>query len=260
MIDTHSHVLPGLDHGCPDLETSVRMVRAAAESGVRTIVCTPHFLEWDEAFVRQAGEVIEEVRAALATAGVEVVLKLGFEVDLTVTVTVDLDTLRGLVFEGSGGAILLEVPFTGWLPYTEETIFRLSTNGFVPILAHPERNDRIQDSPELLTRCLKAGAVAQGTAGSLSGMFGRASEKTFFKLVSEGMMSLLASDAHSFQTDGWTMGPMLAALGDRVSPEDIAVLTDTNPALLVEGKRPDSVVPANAGLSWRDRARRPRSD
>ena len=64
MIDTHSHLLPGLDHGCPDIETSVRMARAAAEAGVRTVVCTPHFPRWDEELIGRAGVVINEVRAA----------------------------------------------------------------------------------------------------------------------------------------------------------------------------------------------------
>jgi protein-tyrosine phosphatase len=255
VIDTHSHLLPGLDHGCPDLPTSVLMARAAEESGVNIIVCTPHLPQWDEPFVRRAGEVIEEVRAELAVAGVHVALKLGFEVDLSVAAAVAMEKLQALVIEGSGGAILLEMPYSGWLPHMEETVFRLSANGFLPVLAHPERNDRVQMSTDPLARCLKAGAVAQGTAGSLGGMFGRAAEKTFFRLLSEGTMSLLASDAHSFKTDGWTMGPMLAALEGRVGSEEQVTLTGTNPACLLAGERPQPVKPANGSTSWRDRAR-----
>jgi protein-tyrosine phosphatase len=258
MIDTHSHLLPGLDHGCPDLATSVQMAGAAAESGVTVIVCTPHLTDWDEALVRRAGEVVEEVRTALAAAGVEVALRLGFEVDLSVTATVDLDTLRTLAIEGSGGAILLEMPYSGWLPQLEETVFRLATNGLLPILAHPERNDRVQSTPELLERCLKAGAVAQGTAGSLSGAFGRPGEKTFYRLVADRAVSLLASDAHAFVHDTWTMRPMLAALEGRVSAVDLATLTGTNPARLLDGDKPLPLTPQAGSPPWRDRARWPK--
>ncbi|MBN1320244.1 MAG: hypothetical protein JXA87_05295 [Thermoleophilia bacterium] len=243
MIDTHSHLLPGLDHGCPDIETSVQMARAAAEAGVQTIVCTPHFTEWDEAFVRRAGEVIEEVREALAAADVDVALRLGFEVDLTVAATVDVETLRALAIEDSGGAILLEVPYSGWMPAVDEIIFQLSAAGLMPVLAHPERNDRIQKSSENLVRCLRAGAVAQGTAGSLGGIFGSTAERAFFRLLEEGLVSLLASDAHAFIHGGWTMGPMLDALAGRVSPDDLVTLTETNPGLLLAGERPRPIGP-----------------
>ena len=258
MIDTHSHLLPGLDHGCPDIETSVRMARAAAEAGVRTVACTPHFLVWDQALIERAGVVIDEVREALTAAGGEVTLRLVFEVDLTVAASVDIESLGRLAIEGSGGAIVIEVPYSGWLPVMEETIFRLSAAGLTPVLAHPERNDRIQKSSDLLVRCLRAGAVAQGTGGSLSGMFGRVTEKTFFKLIEEGHISLIASAAHSVMTEGWTMGPMLTALEGRVPPEDLVTLTETNPALLLKGERPQPVGPYDGGVSWRGKARLPK--
>lgn len=256
MIDTHSHLLPGLDHGCPDIDTSVQMARAAMESGVRTIVCTPHFPTWDEALVARAGEVIEEVRAALDTAGVDVALRLGFEVDLAVTATVDLATLSALTIEDSGGAILLEVPYSGWMPVIDETIFRLSTAGLIPVLAHPERNDRVQKSSEPLVSCLRAGAVAQGTAGSLGGIFGPTAERTFFRLIEEGLISLLASDAHAFIHGGWTMDPMLEALEGRVAPDDLVTLTETNPAKLLAGERPQPISAQTGDASWLDKARR----
>ncbi len=230
MIDTHSHLLPWLDHGCPDLETSLLMAQEAAASGVSTIVCTPHLAEWSEPDIRRAGEVIEEVRGSLAAAGVELSLVLGFEIDMGIAVTADAERFRTLAIEGPGRAVLLETPYSGWPVFAEEAIFRMSTLGFVPVLAHPERNDRIQASSDLLARCLKAGAVAQATSGSLGGEFDRASTQTFFRLVSEGLIGLLASDAHAHRRKGWTMIPMLDALDGLVPEESLVALTEVNPA------------------------------
>jgi protein-tyrosine phosphatase len=222
------------------METSVLMACAAAEAGVSTIICTPHLPDWDESLVARAAVVIEEVRDALAVAGVEVRLLLGFEVDLSIAATASPERLRRLGVEGaeedSALPIVLETPYYGWPVYLEDTIFRLSTAGFVSVLAHPERNDRIQASPDLLRGCLKAGAVAQATAGSLGG-FGRPAVKTLHKLIQEGLISLLASDAHSDRRDGWTVTPMLQSLGDRLTGEDASMLTETNPRLLLEGKQ-----------------------
>jgi protein-tyrosine phosphatase len=260
LIDTHSHLLPWVDHGCPDLETSLLMARAAAASGVRTVVCTPHLPDWDEALVRQAREVIEEVRAAVAAAAIDVTLLLGFEVDPSVAVAADKETLKGLAIEGSKGAIVLEMPYSGWPVFMDEMIFRLSTTGFRPVLAHPERNDRVQRSSDLLVGCLKAGAVGQATAASLSGEFGRGPAQTLRRLLSEGLIRLAASDAHAYRKEGWTLAPMLAALAGQVDEAGLAALSETNPARLLAGETPLPVVAqgAGSGRAWKMGQRRSR--
>jgi tyrosine-protein phosphatase YwqE len=251
------------------------MIRAAAEQGTRTIVCTPHLYELDLALVQQAREVHRDVTAAVAQAGIDVRLLLGFEVDLTVAATCDLETLRTLCIGGSGSlppdivtdrdrhpgldpvteptaaadpravptgrmgrAVVVEMPFSGWPLYLEQTLFRLTAAGFLPILAHPERNERVQRSPDALAACINAGAIAQGTAGSLSAMFRKQSQKTFLELLARGWFSLLASDAHSQPEYTWSLGPLLSELGKRLSPTDRELLTEVNPARVLEGRHP----------------------
>jgi protein-tyrosine phosphatase len=255
LIDTHSHLLPWVDHGCPDLETSLLMSREAAASGVRTIVCTPHLTELDKAAIQRAREVVDEVRAAVAAAGLELTLLLGFEVDLVVAATTDAAELRTLAIEGSSGAIVLETPYHGWPLFMEETLFRLSTAGMRPVLAHPERNDRVQRSSELLAGCLRAGAVAQATAASLTGEFGKNAERTFQRLLSEGLIGVLASDAHAYRTDGWTMTRVLEGLSGVASEEDLAILVDTNPSRLLAGQGLLRMAQTGAGASWSRKAR-----
>jgi protein-tyrosine phosphatase len=247
MIDTHAHVLPGVDHGSPDLETSLRMLREAAARGVDTMACTPHLYEYDAHLIERVREVHEEVKIAAARSAISVRLLLGFEVDLTVAVAADDETLRTLTIEGSDRSLILEMPYSGWPPFLEETIFRLSASGFLPILAHPERNDRVQRSPDVLAACLNAGAVAQGTAGSLSSLFRKQSLKTFHELLARGWIAVLASDAHWQPEYTWTVSPLLAELGKRVSPGARELLTETNPALILAGKRPLPLPSAHAG-------------
>jgi len=238
------------------------MAREAAASGIQTVVCTPHLPDWDETRIGRIREVMEEVRAAVATAEIDLRLLLGFEVDLGVVATVDDDALRTLVFEGSDGAILLEMPYSGWPVFLEETIFRLSTNGFRPVLAHPERNDRVQRSSEPLMRCLRAGAVAQSTGASLTGEFGRETVQTFRRLLTEGWVSLLGSDAHAYRRDGWTFAPVLSALDGLVDEEGLATLVDVNPCRLLETGTlvPVSVTGNGGSWQWRVGRRKARRD
>jgi protein-tyrosine phosphatase len=260
LIDTHSHLLPNVDHGCPDLETTIHMAREAVTAGTGTVVCTPHLPEMNETAINKAREALDQTRTALAEAGIDLTLLLGFEVDLVVAATTDTMSLSALTVEGSQGVIVLEMPFQGWPLFMEETLFRLAAEGLRPVLAHPERNDRIQKSSELLRGCLRAGAIAQATAASLTGEFGRGAEKTFLRLLSEGMISLLASDAHAYRTDSWTMAPVVESLGASVSKNDLATLVEENPRRLLAGERLLKVAPAGAVLSrprggWRQKGR-----
>jgi protein-tyrosine phosphatase len=265
IIDTHSHLLPQVDHGSPDMETTLRMIRAAADQGTTTIACTPHLYELDPQLVERVRQVYGEVTAAVKEAAIPVRLLLGFEVDLMVAATCDLETIRTLCIQSSdgaggveaspvpgragepasvnGAAVIIETPFSNWPPFFEETIYRLSTGGILPILAHPERNERVQRSPDALTGCLNAGAILQGTSGSFSAMFRKESHKTFYELLARGWFGLLASDGHSEPEYTWSLAPLLAELGDRISPEERDLLVNVNPARVLDAKRPIPMVP-----------------
>ncbi len=170
----------------------------------------------------------------------------GFEVDLLVAANVDLDTMRRLCIRGegwTGQTVVIEMPFNGWPLFFEQVIHTLSVAGITPIIAHPERNERVQRSPDVLTGCMNAGAVLQGTAGSLSPMFRRDCQKTFFDLLARGWFGLLASDAHSEPEYTWSLAPLLAELGDRLTPEDRDLLVNVNPARVLDGKRPLPLIP-----------------
>lgn len=262
-IDTHSHLLPGVDHGCPDLATSLQMARAAWAVGTTTVVCTPHLLDWDPALVSEARAALAQLRTALQSEGIPLRLLLGFEVDASVIADVDEAMLAALAIsdpeDGDDVAavqrrpILVEAPFFGWPPFMEESLFRISVAGYVPILAHPERNERIQRSPELLRACIRAGAIAQGTAGSMSGQFRRGSMRTFLDLLARGDLQLLASDAHCQVDYTWSLQPLKDELSKRLTPEQLHLLTHVNPERVLGGESPlplNGPVPRGGGRPW----------
>ena len=250
MIDTHSHILPGLDDGSPDLSHSLRMAEAAATAGVTTVVCTPHLLEFDVSAIDRAREALEKFISELEAGGIALKLLLGFELDISVAATASDDELRLLTVESSQGLLLVEMPHWGWPAHLRDTIFRLRTSGLTPLLAHPERNDRIQRTPGLLGECLDAGAVAQATAASLDGGFGRASKTAFSRQLSLGNIGVLASDAHSHRHSSWTVASVVASLRRRLSDEDIDILVRVNPERLLAGKSPLPITAARLS-AWR---------
>jgi protein-tyrosine phosphatase len=226
------------------------MIRAAVDQGTTTICLTPHLLEYKQTIVDLTRELHRQVSELVRQEGMDVRLLLGFEVDLSVAATVDMETLRTLSIEDGDGqpgrAILVETPYNNWPPFFEETIYRLSTGGMIPIIAHPERNGRVQRSPDVLMGCLNAGAVLQGTSGSLSPSFRKSSQKTFFELLSRGWFSLLGSDAHVRPQYTWTLAPLLEELEKRCTPEYRDLLVHFNPLKVLQGERPARTEPERA--------------
>jgi protein-tyrosine phosphatase len=223
------------------------MAREAAAADITTVVCTPHVYEYEVNLLREAQRVVTALRAALAAEGVALNLRLGFEATLEVAALASLDadagklqalTVEGTEVAGGGGVLVIEVPFHGWPVYFHETVFRLSSRGFIPVLAHPERNDRVQNDPAILEPCLEAGAVLQATAGSLSPLFRRESKRVFRELLERGWYSVLASDAHADTEYTYTLAPLLAELRGRVPETVLQTLTCENPRLLLAGERP----------------------
>jgi len=239
MIDTHSHILPELDDGSPDLASSLRMARAAADSGVVKIFCTPHLDQYDESFIARAANVKKEFEAALRANGIALELLLGFEVSADVVATATADQVASMSIADTR-LLLVEIPHLGWPVYLRETVFSLRSAGCLPILAHPERNDRVQDSPRLLEECLASGAVVQATIGSLSGAFGKATRYTLIHHLSQGYVSVLASDAHFFRGSSWSLASAYKAL-PHIAASDIDTLVKENPLRLLTGKLPQEV-------------------
>jgi protein-tyrosine phosphatase len=251
MIDTHSHILPGVDDGSASLDDSLEMAREAVAGGIREIVCTPHLDDLDSAVLWLAPEALTELRSRLAEEHVALDLRLGFEVSVNIAVFASPDELALFTIEGSGGAVLVEVPHYGWPSRLEKAIFNMRTSGLTPVLAHPERNDRIQREPNLLARCLGAGAVAQATAASLGSDFGRSAQRAFFRHLGLGYISLMGTDAHHHRRASWTFEAASAEIDRRLPGLDSSLLIDENPRRLLRGDRLVPIERSRAGTPAR---------
>jgi protein-tyrosine phosphatase len=208
VIDLHCHLLPGIDDGSPDMETSIAMARAAAGAGVTAIVATPHvsgtYPNDPAEFARRCALVQESLDAA----GVRLDVHPGAEVSLTGFRDLDEDGLRGCALAG-GRYILLEAPLTGPVPFIDRVIFDIATRGYRIMLAHPERIAAFHNDIGLLEALVAQGAITSVTATSLTGQFG-GQVKRFSRLMLErGLVHNLASDAHDPEHRSPALRPVL---------------------------------------------------
>lgn len=197
MIDTHAHILPGVDDGPETMEQTKHLLDAAIKEQITDIIATPHghhpSFKTDLALT---ADKLEMVKHYITEAQLPIEVHAGQECRLSDQLPERLDAGEALTLAGSR-YVLLELPSSGIPAYTVPIIQQLIGRNYVPIIAHAERNQGIIEKPERLSKLLLHGAMAQVTAGSVSGHFGKAIQKTAFTLIEANLIHVYGSDVHS---------------------------------------------------------------
>ncbi len=193
MVDIHSHILPGLDDGAPNLRVSLEMLRIAAEAGTTDIVATPHAnpdYSFEPETVRRKIEQLERKAARRPTIHWGCDLHLSYDNIQDAVAHPDKYTINNRRY--------LLVEFSDLLIFKNSTeIFdTLMAAGMIPIITHPERNWLLQQRLRELEEWVDRGVLLQVTALSFTGRFGRAARKFSEKLLEDGLVHFVASDAH----------------------------------------------------------------
>ncbi|UCF67507.1 MAG: hypothetical protein JSV80_17350 [Acidobacteriota bacterium] len=197
MIDTHCHLLPGIDDGPQDVEAAVAMARVACQDGIKTIVVTPHMREGD--YLNERPKILDALaymRVQLQLAGVALELEAGSEVHLGPRMVERIEQGRLLTYADQRRYLLLECPYRSPPVGLEKAVFELKVAGITPVLAHPERIRFFLEEPARYEEALRLGALGQLTSSSLLGTFGPTIQRVSEDWVRRGMVHLLASDAH----------------------------------------------------------------
>ena len=202
MIDLHNHLLPGIDDGAPDLETSLALARVAVQDGITHLVCTPHIhpgrYDNSPASIQPA---LASFAAALKQAEIPLQVSAAAEVrfGMELMVGVSQGSIPFLGEWQGKNVLLLEFPH-GEVPFgAERLISWLLQRNIIPMLAHPERNKGIMRTPSKLKPFLDVGCLLQVTASSVAGHFGPAAEEIAHDLLEQGVVTILASDAHNLE-------------------------------------------------------------
>ena len=199
MIDLHCHILPGVDDGAPTLEEAVAMCRLAADDGCVAMVATPHQRRdpwWNDDVVelrKLAGQLQEKTQEAIGD-GFRVLL--GGEIHVDREVLSEVERLPGGTVLPLAGSryLLLELDRWGSPDEAVHLVHEVTVAGRRPVLAHPELIPWLDLG--LLAHLVRLGAMAQVTAMSVTGDFGRRPMQDSHRMIEEGLVHFLASDAH----------------------------------------------------------------
>ena len=260
MIDVHCHVLPGVDDGSPDVATSLEFLRLAGSTGTTDIIATSHQHAGrypnDGDTLRRAHGVLLEARARAVAAGETLPeVHLGAEVHLDGDVRAALGDGSRLLL-AKGPYVLLELPDTFPLAAVEDLVFRLGLDGIVTLLAHPERIGQLLRHPAQLRRLVSLGATGQLTASSIAGDFGAPCRTTSEAWLSEGLLHVVASDAHDLRRRPPRLDRARSAVDALLGEASAREIFVDRPRAILEGRRFEvapvvETEPAPAGWSAR---------
>jgi len=238
VIDLHSHTLPRIDDGPVRDADSVEMARLAAADGVRVIACTPHRSRNTPTMPARVVEGIAALQPAIDAAGIDVRLVPGLEVTIEQAAAMDEDELRAASLGEGGRWLLIEMPFQGWPLELPDLLTALEVRGFGAVIAHPERAQSVQTSPDRMREIVGRGALLQLNAGSIAGENGPRPLRTAAQLLRAGFAHVIASDMHSptWRPPGLTAGLSAAAEILKTTPDELRWMVDDVPRAIVDGR------------------------
>ena len=199
VADMHNHLIPGIDDGATDLESSITMIHAMYKLGYRKFIATPH-VQWE--MFKNTHEIIENganlVQRRLAETEMKVEFRgaaeyyLDEHVDDLLEKNIPLLTIHK-------NMVLVEFSFIRQPMDLKEKLFQLQIKGYQPIIAHPERYLYFGAHKNLYDELHDMDCVFQLNLLSLVGYYGKKQEELAHYLIKKKYVSLLGSDLHNIR-------------------------------------------------------------
>ena len=233
LVDIHCHLLPGIDDGSKNMETSLKLAREAVEDGVTHALMTPHTLNGQ--YLNHKKDVIkltEQCQKRLKDENIPLTVFPSQEVRLSGGLIQALDDDDILFCDEAGSYMLLEFPSEDVPHYSKNMIFELRKRGITPIIVHPERNNRILKEPTLLQDFIEQGCLVQITASSYMGTFGKEIEKLSKRFIEAGQCACFASDAHDLPNRQYQYSEALQKLDEEFGKEKVEAFKNNARAII----------------------------
>lgn len=200
LVEVHSHILPGIDDGSPDVDTSLKMIDMLKKQGAQAIILTPHYYSDSisyEDFIAKRDNALELLKSSLPPDSPKLIPAAEVYITKYLLHNSNLDKIK----IGNTDYALIEHPFS--CDFSQDIYDRLLNlnydYGVKPILAHIERYSAFMEDFDLLDEYIDMGCLAQVNISSFVDS-PRHLKKKLFKLVQTGRIHLIGSDCHNLSS------------------------------------------------------------
>jgi protein-tyrosine phosphatase len=259
LVDLHSHLVPGVDDGAPDLETALTALGALVGEGAVRVITTPHLdaslllrPAESEAYLGRVDEAFEHLQEAARLRFPQVELGRAHEVKLDHP-DVELSDPR-LALPGTS-VVPVEWPGFQVPPGSGGVLARLRDQGIQPLIVHPERYLGLGSTLGPIREWLDAGAWLLPNYTSLVGRHGARAQEIVYQLLRQGWAHGLATDDHARPSRPLRIREARRWLEGMNGAELWPLLSHDNPARMARGENPLPVPPLSGKPPFRDRLR-----
>ncbi len=238
MIDIHLHALPGVDDGASDIEEALIMAEMASEGGAEGIMLTPHaniISIFENYYDDKLRVTFNSFKESIKEKNIALDIYEGMEIYGTEEVPRLLKEGR-LISLNNSRYILIEFPFEGNWGEVNSILNGIKDEGYVPIIAHPERYACVQRDIGLVEYWLNQGYHIQVNKGSILGSLGRGSRITATELLNEGFVDFIASDGHGPYRRTPYLDGVRSIIEEEFSIEEAIRIFDTNPLKVIRNE------------------------
>jgi protein-tyrosine phosphatase len=216
-IDIHSHLLPGIDDGAQTNDDTVTLISGLQDIGFSQFVTTPHIMKnvWDNTKPGIEAKLAETTKM-LETAKPNVPLRAAAEYLMDGNFTELFKSEPLLTIKDN--FVLVEMSYINPPIQLFDILFELQLEGYIPVLAHPERYAFYHGNLNEFKKLKNAGCLLQLNLLSTVGYYGLGVYKTAERLLRHGMIDFTGSDVHHQKH--------LDSFSKRVHLEDTKALKD----------------------------------
>lgn len=234
-IDLHNHYLPNVDDGVRTIDETLRGLELALREKVTTLCFTPHI--WEGKYNNRVENLLplfEEVKKKADYLNIK--LFLSSEVFYSPSLSENFAKGFYIPYGDKRRYLLVELPVAVMPQGIEEGFYKLMLEGVEPILAHPERYSYVQRNIRSIFPLAKAQVPFQVTTQAIVGLLGSKAQNTAIKLLDDGLVSLIASDAHDCEKRPLLFREAVRFLNQRYGHTTARILSIENPRRVLEGK------------------------
>lgn len=254
LVDIHNHLIPAVDDGARNEKEALAALQAMRDQGVRRLIATPHLdagvTVRPEAFAGRMAAIdagwarLQEIASQVP----EVEIARGHEIMLDVPGVTLTDARVRLA---GGLCVLVEFPRLQVPPGSAGALYRIRNEGYLPIVAHPERYVNIDvNRLDLVDEWRRMGARIAVNAGSLLGGFGTGARATTLAMLEQGWVDIVGSDYHARPGRPLLLAAAYEQLAEWGDEDQARMLLSINPGRVMDQEEPLAVPPLEV-RRWR---------
>ena len=195
FVDIHSHILPGIDDGCKDIEESIKIINRMEDLGYSKIIFTPH------TYKGLYNNTSQTIKSAYKYLKSKVKNKINFlyASEYMIDGTLNKKSKSKDILTLKDNLALLELSYAGAPNNLHEILFEIKINGYIPVIAHPERYRFFHMNNDKYELLKNIGCKFQINLFSLTGFYGGQSVENADFLLKNGFADFVGSDIHNIR-------------------------------------------------------------